>query len=166
MNRRDTTTMRVGQGYDIHPVDATRTLVLGGVVIEEGPGLAGHSDADVLLHAITDAILGAAALGDIGAHFPPSDERYRGADSADLLREALRLARDAGWELVNVDSTVVCERPKLRPYIDEIRERVASIADLDAGCVSMKAKTNEGLDAAGQGLAIAAQAVVLLAMES
>lgn len=154
--------VRVGQGYDIHRVDETRTLVLGGVIIEEGPGLAGHSDADVLLHAVTDAVLGAAALGDIGTHFPPSDERWRDADSADLLREALRLAGEAGWELANVDSTIICERPRLSPYIQEIRGRIVSITGADLGDVSVKAKTNEGLDALGQGLAIAALAVVLL----
>lgn len=154
---------RVGLGYDIHRVDEARTLVLGGVIIEEGPGLAGYSDADVLLHAITDAVLGAAALGDIGTHFPSSDEKYRHADSADLLREALRMAHEAGWELVNLDGTVVCERPRLAPYVGEIRERIASVAEIALERVSVKAKTNEGLDAVGHGLAIAAQAIVLLA---
>ncbi|MEX0783189.1 MAG: 2-C-methyl-D-erythritol 2,4-cyclodiphosphate synthase [Dehalococcoidia bacterium] len=154
--------MRVGLGEDIHPVDDARTLVLGGIIIEEGPGLAGHSDADVLLHAITDAVLGAAALGDIGHYFPPSDPRYAHADSADFLRKALDLASEQGWELVNVDSTVRAERPKLAPYIDHIRERVAEIAGIDTGAVSVKAKTGEGLDAVGRGEAMAATAVVLL----
>ena len=154
--------MRVGTGYDLHRVDESRTLVLGGVIIEEGPGLAGHSDADVLLHAITDAILGAAALGDIGTHFPPSDEKYRNADSADLLREALAKLREAGLDVVNVDSTVICERPKLAPYLEEIRQRIASILSTEPSRVSVKAKTNEGLDAIGEGRAIAALAVVLL----
>jgi 2-C-methyl-D-erythritol 2,4-cyclodiphosphate synthase len=155
-------TVRVGQGEDIHRVDDARTLVLGGVIIEEGPGLAGHSDADVLMHAITDAVLGAAALGDIGQYFPPSDPRYAHADSADFLRKALELARDAGWNVVNIDSTVRTERPKLAPYIQHIRERIAEIVGLDASAVSVKAKTSEGLDAVGRGEAMAASAVVLL----
>lgn len=153
---------RVGIGEDIHRVDDGRTLVLGGVIIEEGPGLAGHSDADALLHAITDAVLGAAALGDIGQYFPPSDPRWAHADSADFLRKALELARAAGWELSNVDATIRTERPKLRPYIPLIRERVAEIAGLDAGAVSVKAKTSEGLDAVGRGEAMFATAAVLL----
>ncbi len=154
--------IRVGQGEDIHRIDDGRTLVLGGVIIEEGPGLAGHSDADVLLHAITDAVLGAAALGDIGHYFPSSDPRYAHADSADFLRTALRLARAAGWELSNVDATVRTERPKLAPYVALIRERVAEIAGMDVSRVSVKAKSNEGLDAIGRGEAMAATAVVLL----
>ncbi len=154
--------IRVGQGEDIHRVDEGRTLVLGGIIIEEGPGLAGHSDADVLLHAITDAVLGAAALGDIGHHFPPSDPRYRDADSADFLRHALRLVRDAGWEISNIDSTIRAERPKLAPYIEHIRTRIAEIAAITSDRVSVKAKTAEGLDAIGRGEAMAATAVVLL----
>jgi 2-C-methyl-D-erythritol 2,4-cyclodiphosphate synthase len=154
--------IRVGQGEDIHRVDDARTLVLGGVIIEEGPGLAGHSDADVLLHAITDAVLGAAALGDIGHYFPPSDPRYAHADSADFLRKALELAREEGWELVNIDSTVQAERPRLGPYINHIRERIAEIAGIDAAAVSVKAKTGEGLGAIGRGEAMAAAAIVLL----
>ena len=154
--------MRIGIGEDIHRIDEARTLVLGGVIIEEGPGLAGHSDADVLLHAITDAVLGAGALGDIGHHFPPSDPRYAHADSADFLRVALRLARDAGYEVVNIDATVSAERPKLAPYIAHIRERIAEIAGIDLGRVSVKAKTAEGLDAVGRGEAMAARAAVLL----
>ncbi|HMO95599.1 MAG TPA: 2-C-methyl-D-erythritol 2,4-cyclodiphosphate synthase, partial [Tepidiformaceae bacterium] len=117
--------MRIGIGEDIHRVDDSRTLVLGGVIIEEGPGLSGHSDADVLLHAITDAILGAAALGDIGHYFPPSDPRYAHADSADFLRKALELARGAGFAVGNIDATVRAERPRLAPYITHIRERIA-----------------------------------------
>ena len=155
-------TVRVGQGEDIHRVDDARTLVLGGVIIEEGPGLAGHSDADVLLHAITDAVLGAAALGDIGHYFPPSDPRYAHADSADFLRKAIELAGEAGWSIVNIDATVRTERPKLAPYIRHIRERIGEIVGLDAGAVSVKAKTGEGLDAVGRGEAMAAAAVVLL----
>ena len=153
---------RVGIGEDIHRIDETRTLVIGGVIIEEGPGLAGHSDADVLLHAITDAVLGAAALGDIGAHFPPTDPRYAHADSADFLRKALQLAREAGCEIGNIDATVRTERPKLKPYIELIRERIAEIVGTDVANVSVKAKTSEGLDAVGRGEAMAASAVVLL----
>jgi len=154
--------IRVGIGEDIHRIDDARTLVLGGVIIEEGPGLAGHSDADVLLHAITDAVLGAAALGDIGHYFPPSDPRYAHADSADFLRRALELAREAGWEVANVDATVKTEKPKLAPYIALIRERIAEIAGVPVGQVSVKAKTNEKLDAIGRGEAMAATAAVLL----
>lgn len=158
-------TIRVGHGEDLHRVDDSRTLVLGGVIIEEGPGLAGHSDADVLLHAITDAVLGAAALGDIGHYFPPNDPRYAHADSADFLRKALELAREAGWHVVNIDATVRTERPKLAPYITHIRERIAEIAALGAGEVSVKAKTAEGLGEIGRGEAMAATAVVLLARD-
>lgn len=154
--------MRVGIGEDIHRVDEMRTLVLGGVIIEEGPGLAGVSDADVLLHAITDAVLGAAALGDIGTHFPPSDPQWRDADSADLLRRALAMIREGGWHIANIDATVRTERPKLAPYVPHIRERIAEIAGIEAGQVSVKAKTAEGLDAVGRGEAMSATAVVLL----
>ena len=154
--------MRVGIGEDLHRVDDGRTLVLGGVIIEEGPGLSGHSDADVLFHAITDAVLGAAALGDIGHYFPPSDPRYAHADSADFLRKALELARDDGWEVVNIDSTVRAERPKLAPYIQHIRERIAQVVGIASEAVSVKAKSGEGLDAVGRGEAMSAIAVVLL----
>lgn len=154
--------MRVGMGEDLHRIDDGRTLVLGGVIIEEGPGLVGHSDADVLLHAITDAVLGAAALGDIGHYFPPSDPRYAHADSADFLRVALKLAREAGWEVANIDSTVRTERPKLAPYIAHIRERISEICAVEVGRVSVKAKTAEGLDAIGRGEAMGASAIVLL----
>ncbi len=154
--------VRVGQGEDIHRIDEARTLVLGGVIIEEGPGLAGHSDADVLLHAITDAVLGAAALGDIGHYFPPSDPRYAHADSADFLRTALRLAREAGWAIGNIDATVRTERPKLAPYIVHMRERIAEIAGIEIARVSVKAKTSEGLDAVGRGEAMSATAAALL----
>ncbi len=154
--------IRAGIGEDIHRIDDARTLVLGGIIIEEGPGLAGHSDADVLLHAITDAVLGAAALGDIGHYFPPSDPRYAHADSADFLRTALRLAREAGWGVSNIDATVKAERPRLAPYIAMMRERIAEIAGVAIERVSVKAKTNEQLDAIGRGEAMAATAIVLL----
>lgn len=154
--------MRIGQGMDIHRVDDGRTLVLGGVIIEEGPGLVGHSDADVLLHAIVDAILGAAALGDIGKYFPSSDPRFAHADSADFVRTAVKLALDAGWTVGNVDSTVIAERPKLAPYIEHIRERIGEIVGIEASAVGVKAKTKEGLDAVGRGEAMEAHAVVLM----
>jgi len=154
--------IRVGQGQDVHRIDETRPLVLGGIIIEEGPGLSGHSDADVLLHAITDAVLGAAALGDIGTHFPPSDPRYRDGDSADFLRRAVAMAREAGWVVGNIDATVSTEQPRLAPYLGHIQERIAEIAGVDAGRVNVKAKTAEGLDAVGRGEAMAAVAVCLL----
>ncbi len=154
--------IRVGIGEDIHRVDDGRTLVLGGVIIEEGPGLAGHSDADALLHAITDAVLGAAALGDIGRHFPPNDPQFAHADSADFLRKALQLAREAGWEIGNIDSTVRAERPKLKPYIEHMRERIAEVCGIAVAQVSVKAKTAEGLDSVGRGEAMFATAIVLL----
>ncbi|GBD22529.1 2-C-methyl-D-erythritol 2,4-cyclodiphosphate synthase [bacterium HR29] len=154
--------MRVGFGSDIHRVDDNRPLVLGGVIIEEGPGLAGHSDADVLLHALTDAILGAAALGDIGQHFPPSDPRWAHADSADFVRKAVKLAAERGWRVANVDAVVRAERPRLAPYIPLIRERIASVLGVSLEAVSVKAKTAEGLDAVGRGEAMAAEAICLL----
>ena len=154
--------MRVGMGEDLHRVDPSRALVLGGVAIEGAAGLAGHSDADVLLHAITDAVLGAAGKGDLGAHFPSSDERWRNADSSAFLAEALRLAREDGWVLANVDATVRAERPRLAPHLAAIRERVAAIAGVDASRVNVKAKSGEGLDAVGRGEAIGASAVALL----
>lgn len=153
---------RVGVGEDMHRVDDARPLVLGGIIIEEGPGLAGHSDADVLMHAITDAVLGAAALGDIGHYFPPSDPRYAHADSADFLRRAVALAAEAGWEIGNVDSTVRTEAPKLQPYIGLMRDRLAAVLGVDVRLVSVKAKTSEGQDAVGRGEAMFATAVVLL----
>lgn len=157
-----TPALRVGIGHDTHRLAAGGPLRLGGIDIPHDRHLLGHSDADVLLHAITDAVLGAAALGDIGHYFPPSDPRYAHADSADFLRTALRLAREAGWEPVNIDSTVRAERPRLAPYIALIRERIADIAGIHVSQVSVKAKSNEGLDAVGRGEAMAATAVVLL----
>ena len=154
--------MRIGMGEDLHRVEEGRTLVLGGVTIEGPVGLAGHSDADVLLHAITDAVLGAAGKGDLGAHFPSSDERWAGADSTLFLAEALRMAREEGWSLANVDATVRAERPRLAAHLPAIRERVAQIAGVEAARVNVKAKSGEGLDAVGRGEAIGATAVVLL----
>lgn len=158
--------LRVGTGEDLHRTDPSRPLILGGVLIEEGPGLRGHSDADVLLHAIIDALLGAAALGDIGERFPSSDPTLRDADSADLLRSALQLVRQEGWRVENIDSTVHAETPALRPYKAAIRDRIASILDVDRRRISVKAKTAEGLDAVGRGEAIGAVALVLIGRDS
>ena len=154
--------MRVGMGEDLHRVEDGRSLVLGGVTIEGAVGLAGHSDADVLLHAIADAVLGAAGLGDLGAHFPSSDERWAGADSSLFLTEALRMTREEGWALANIDATVRAERPRLAHHLPAIRESVARVAGVDAARVNVKAKSGEGLDAIGRGEAIGAAAVVLL----
>lgn len=155
---------RIGQGYDIHRLVPDRPLVIGGVKIpaEDGTGLLGHSDADVLLHAIIDAVLGALALGDIGQWFPDTDPKYAGVDSRDLLRNILADDRLAGWQLVNLDCTVIAQRPKLMPYLPEIRKSIAEIFGVSDERISVKAKTNEGLDAIGHGEAISTQAVVLL----
>ncbi len=154
--------MRIGQGYDVHRLVAERPLILGGIEIPYEKGLLGHSDADVLLHAISDALLGAAALGDIGAHFPDSDPAYRGADSAELLRAVGALIHAAGYEIGNIDSTVVCQAPKLAPHITAMRERIASVLELPVGAVSVKASTEEHMGFTGRGEGIAAHAVCLL----
>lgn len=153
---------RVGQGYDVHRLVEGRALMLGGVRIEHSHGLLGHSDADALLHAITDALLGAAGLGDIGRHFPDTDERFRGADSAVLLAEACARVRAEGWRLVNVDSTVIAQAPRLAGHVDAMCQRIAAILGIDAGCVNVKGKTNERLGYLGRQEAIEAQAVCLL----
>jgi len=154
--------MRIGQGYDVHRLVAERPLILGGIEIPYEKGLLGHSDADVLLHAISDALLGAAALGDIGAHFPDSDPAYRGADSAELLRAVGNLVRAAGYEIGNIDSTVVCQAPKLAPHIASMRARIAEVLALPVGAVSVKASTEEHMGFTGRGEGIAAHAVCLL----
>ena len=154
--------MRIGQGYDVHRLVAERPLILGGIEIPYEKGLLGHSDADVLLHAISDALLGAAALGDIGAHFPDSDPAYRGADSAELLRAVGDLVRGAGYEIGNIDSTVVCQAPKLAPHIASMRARIAEVLALPVGVVSVKASTEEHMGFTGRGEGIAAHAVCLL----
>lgn len=157
--------MRIGQGYDVHrfasPADG-RALILGGVSVPCARGLLGHSDADVLAHAVMDALLGAACLGDIGKLFPDTDEAYRGADSLALLGRVCALVRGAGFEIGNIDSTVVAQQPKLSPHIPEMRRRIAAAAGIDAARVSVKATTEEGLGFTGAGMGIAAQAVVLL----
>ncbi len=155
--------MRNGIGYDIHPlVQQGRPLVLGGVRIEHTAGLAGDSDGDVLCHALIDALLGAAALGDIGQHFPTGDARYRDARSLDLLREAVALVTNAGYAIVNVDATVIAEAPRLSPHIDDIRASLAGALAVDASAVSVKATTADGLGALGRGEGIAALAIALL----
>lgn len=153
---------RVGTGYDIHRLVDGRRLVLGGVLIPFEKGLLGHSDSDVLTHAICDALLGAAALGDIGTYFPDSDERWAGASSMELLARVIELLTERGYRVVNVDATVIAEQPKLRMYIDAMREALALKLGVDMDMVSLKAKTNEGLESVGRGEAISAQAVVLI----
>jgi 2-C-methyl-D-erythritol 4-phosphate cytidylyltransferase / 2-C-methyl-D-erythritol 2,4-cyclodiphosphate synthase len=158
----DRAVVRIGQGWDLHALVPGRRLMLGGVSIPSGLGEDAHSDGDVLLHAIIDAMLGAAALGDIGTHFPPSDEAWRDADSKDLARRASNSVREAGWEIGNLDCTVILERPKLGPHKEAIRESVAACLGISPGSVSIKAKTKEGVDAVGEGRAIEAAAAVLL----
>ena len=154
--------MRIGFGYDSHRFEEGRRLVLGGVEFPGETGLRGHSDADVLIHAVIDALLGAAALGDIGSHFPDTDPKWKGADSAKLLAEVVREVRGAGWSIGNVDATVICECPKLAPCIDLIRERLASVMCVGKGRVSVKGKTNEKMDDVGAGVGIEVHAVALL----
>jgi len=153
----------VGHGYDIHRLAAGRPLVIGGVQVPAEQGAVGHSDADVLLHAVVDAILGALKAGDIGRHYPDTDPAWRGADSTRFARETAARARDAGWEPVNLDATVLLERPKLADHVPAIEQRVAECLGIGAERVSVKAASNEGLDAVGEGRAIACHAVVLLA---
>ena len=161
--------MRVGFGYDSHRfVEESRTeegdvgQKLGGVAVPGFPKLEGHSDADVLIHAVIGALLGAAALGDIGSHFPDDDPRWYNANSAVLLCAVAKEVSDAGYAVGNIDVTVICERPKLRPYVDEIRLRLAALLDIPVSSVSVKGKTNEGMDATGEGIGVAVHAVALL----
>ena len=153
---------RVGIGYDIHRLVAGRKLVLGGVEIPFEKGLLGHSDSDVLTHAICDALLGAAALGDIGTHFPDSDPRWSGASSLNLLAQVVELLGQNGFGVTNIDSTIIAERPKLKAHIDSMRDRLASVLSINIDKVSVKAKTNEGLDSLGRNESIAAHAIVLI----
>ena len=153
---------RIGTGYDLHVLVDGRPLIVAGVTLPSDRGPLGHSDGDVACHAATDAILGAAALGDIGRHFPDTDPRWKGADSVLLLREAARLVREAGFAPVNLDVTIVLERPKIKEAIDAMRDRLAGALGIEVACVSVKGKTNEGVDAVGRGEAIAAHAVALL----
>jgi 2-C-methyl-D-erythritol 2,4-cyclodiphosphate synthase len=153
---------RIGIGHDTHRLAAGRPLVLGGVLVESERGAEGHSDADALSHAVTDAILGALCEGDIGVHFPDRDPQWKGANSLELLARVVWLAAQRGYGIVNVDATVMIERPRLRPYVQAMRERLAEVLTVDAGRVSVKAKTGEGLDSIGEGRAVTVQAVVLL----
>lgn len=154
--------MRIGHGYDVHALKEGRELIIGGVKIPYGRGLDGHSDADVLAHAIADAILGAAALGDIGKLFPDNDPAYEGADSLKLLSAVVAAVRRKGYTVGNVDATVVTQQPKLRPYIDDMRRNLASACNVDIDCISVKATTEEHMGFTGRGEGIAAHAVCLL----
>jgi 2-C-methyl-D-erythritol 2,4-cyclodiphosphate synthase len=154
--------LRIGIGTDTHRLVEGRPLVLGGVHVASDRGAEGHSDADALAHAIADAILGALCEGDIGVHFPDKDPQWSGANSLDLLSRVMWLARERSLHVINVDSTILLEAPKLRTYVDTMRENIAGALGIDAACVSVKAKTSEGLDAVGQGLAVTAQAAVLM----
>ena len=153
---------RIGEGWDVHALVEGRKLVLGGIEIPFHKGLLGHSDADALLHAITDALLGGAAMGDIGSHFPDTDAQFKGADSAVLLAEAARQVRARGYAIGNVDSTVIAQAPKLAPHIAAMRERIAQVLELSVDQVNVKAKTAEKMGPVGEGVAMEARAVVLL----
>ncbi|NNM81108.1 MAG: 2-C-methyl-D-erythritol 2,4-cyclodiphosphate synthase [Burkholderiales bacterium] len=154
--------MRIGQGFDVHALVEGRRLIIGGVEIPYEKGLLGHSDADVLLHAVCDALIGAAGLGDIGKHFPDTDMRFHDADSRVLLREVARLVRNAGYAIVNVDSTIIAQAPKMAPHIQEMRERIAADLGISPRDVNVKAKTTERLGFTGRGEGIAAEAVALI----
>jgi len=154
--------MRIGQGYDLHKLVEGRDLILGGVKISHTAGLLGHSDADVLCHAIIDAIFGAAAAGDIGRHFPDTDPEYKGADSIKLLALAGEILQNKGYKILNIDSTVIAQAPKLAPHVDFMRKNISDALSLPVDCVSIKAKTNEGVDATGKKEAIQAFAVILI----
>jgi len=154
--------MRIGHGYDVHRLAENRALILGGVRIPYEKGLLGHSDADVLVHAVMDAMLGAAALGDIGLHFPDTDEKYRGADSLELLKEVNRLIKQKGYSPGNIDATILCQKPKLRTYTTQMNENIARTLGIDTDRVNVKATTEEHLGFTGEGLGIAAHAVCIL----
>lgn len=154
--------IRIGFGNDVHRLVENKPLILGGVIIESDLGADGHSDADALTHAVTDAILGAIALGDIGSHFPNSEERWRNAESFVFLRYAAGLIKEGGYTVVNVDSTISLEIPKLRPHIDQMRENIALALEIDLSSVSIKAKTGEGVGVVGERQAVRAEAIVLL----
>ncbi|MCR5147885.1 MAG: 2-C-methyl-D-erythritol 2,4-cyclodiphosphate synthase [Eubacterium sp.] len=154
--------MRIGMGYDVHRLVPDRKLILGGVEIPYEKGLLGHSDADCLLHAVMDALLGAAALGDIGKHFPDTDERYKGADSVMLLEEVKKMITEKGYSIGNVDATIIAQKPKMAPHIPEMRRIIADTLAIDIDQVNVKATTEEGLGFTGEGLGISCQAVALL----
>lgn len=154
--------MRVGQGFDVHALVENRKLIIGGVEIPYKKGLAGHSDADVLLHAICDALIGAAALGDIGAHFPDTDPRYKGIDSRKLLREVGKLLTENGWRIINIDATIIAEAPKMAPHIPAMVKNIAADLSIDLKDVNVKAKTNEKIGYIGRGEGIAVEAVACI----
>lgn len=154
--------MRIGHGYDVHKLVEDRKLILGGVEIPYEKGLLGHSDADVLLHAISDALLGAAALGDIGKHFPDTDMAYKDADSRILLRHVIALIKESGYSVGNIDCTIIAQRPKLKDYIDIMRQNIAEDCNVDISCVNVKATTEEGLGFTGEGSGISAHAVCII----
>ena len=154
--------MRIGIGYDIHKLTENRDLILGGVKVPYELGLLGHSDADVLVHAIIDAIFGALALRDIGYHFPDTDEKYKDSDSLKLLKRTVEIMADEGYKITNIDSNIICQKPKLSDYIDLMRKNIANTCDIELNQISVKAKTNEKQDSTGEGKSIAAQAVILL----
>ncbi len=154
--------MRIGHGYDVHKLVEDRKLILGGVEIPYEKGLLGHSDADVLLHALSDALLGAAALGDIGKHFPDTDSAYKGADSRKLLRHVVNLIKEKGYCVGNIDCTVIAQRPKLKDYIETMRKNIADDCEIDISFVNVKATTEEGLGFTGEGLGISAHAVCII----
>ncbi len=154
--------MRIGHGYDVHKLVEGRKCIIGGVLIPSEVGLLGHSDADVLLHAISDALLGAAALGDIGKHFPPSDNAFKDADSRELLRQVVALLNQNGYKVGNVDSTVIAQKPKMAPFIEQMRKNIAEDLNVDFSLVSVKATTEEGLGFTGEGKGIAAHAVCII----
>jgi 2-C-methyl-D-erythritol 2,4-cyclodiphosphate synthase len=154
--------LRVGHGYDVHRLVENRKLILGGVEIEHPLGLLGHSDADVLLHAICDALLGAAALGDIGKYFPDTDGKYCGADSLELLKDVVKMLKDNGYSIVNIDATIIAQKPKMAPHIEKMRENIASAVGIDKDFINVKATTEEGLGFTGTEQGIAATAVCLI----
>ena len=154
--------MRIGIGYDIHKLIEDRKLILAGIEIPHEKGLLGHSDADVLVHAIIDALLGSLALGDIGGHFPDTDEKYKDIDSMELLEKTVELIKNQGYKIINIDSNIICQKPKLSPYIIQMRENIAKKINIDVNQISIKAKTNEKLDSVGQELSISSNAVVLV----
>lgn len=156
------TNLRIGHGYDVHRLTEGRALILGGVTIPYEKGLLGHSDADVLTHAVMDALLGAAALGDIGRHFPDTDPAYKGADSGRLLDHVVALLEEKGYVVGNVDVTIICQRPKLKDYIEQMRQNVARHLKVDADCVNIKATTTEKLGFEGEGLGISSHAVACI----
>lgn len=154
--------IRVGHGYDVHRLTEGRKLILGGVLIDYEKGLLGHSDADVLVHAIMDSLLGAAALGDIGTHFPDTDEKYKGADSLELLRNVCGLIAEKGYTVSNIDATVIAQAPKLKPFIPQMKQNIAEVMNLDTDCINIKATTEEKLGFTGRKEGIAAHCVTLI----